>query len=705
MMKKYFFIPVLILFSFSSFSQWETMVNYPTNYTIDCVEGNENAVFVATKNGELYKTEDNGITWINVFIDTNYPIEFLEFLPQGIGFVLDNAGQLFYSDDYGSTWSLRSTIALAGSSKVFQMLDSLVGFYSVFGDVSMIGTVDGGISWQEMNNDIRGIKKFYFISESIGWILNNHLLRTNDGALTVDTIPLDGIFASNPTYIHFLDTALGWVVANNGCLYNTSNGGTDWEFITQAGFYNASIYFTDSLNGFYHKKTGPFSFTTDGGFNWSISHAESHIHEMEYISTNYWIVGQGGMIKRSTDLIDWTPLSTSFTLNGYADMFILDETTFGFLDKYTCQLLLTEDGGDSYSGRIATANNEYWANTCLHIISNTNFILGDMVGTIKQSIDGGRTYTEVYSYTQSSTIILDIEFLTSDVGYAAMKKYTQPPAYSILKTIDGGTNWSEFPLAMSNLITDMSFVGLTHGWMCTADGELHMTVDGGNTWSTSIIQADELFWDIQFLDENNGFLFGYQIYSTNDGGNNWIPMSQPHSGYVYYKSGHFINETEGWVLASDGIWFTENGGVNWSHQLSIDPYLYRPEAMKFYGDEFGLMLAWEYDGPTDCVLFKTNNGGVNWIPEHPKEKWMLSNVPNPFHEATTLLISLSEPVSFSIEVRDIQGRLLEVPYSSKFYPAGIHQLQLNTGTWKNGIYFCTISGKEISQTIKLLKMK
>ncbi len=75
--------------------------------------------------------------------------------------------------------------------------------------------------------------------------------------------------------------------------------------------------------------------------------------------------------------------------------------------------------------------------------------------------------------------------------------------------------------------------------------------------------------------------------------------------------------------------------------------------------------------------------------ERPDD-FSLSNYPNPFSPATTVRYSLAEAGDTTLEVYDIQGRLVE-RLSSGFQVAGRHEARLDAGLLAPGMYLCRLT--------------
>jgi photosystem II stability/assembly factor-like uncharacterized protein len=191
----------------------------------------------------------------------------------------------------------------------------------------------------------------------------------------------------------------------------------------------------------------------------------------------------------------------------------------------------------------------------------------------------------------------------------------------------------------SPAFTDIQFFNELDGWGIT---ETYMvrTNDGGITWydvtppdldevgssvETFILDKDHAW--VQKPDFNN-FPNNGILYHTADGGLTWSISSTPFSGGDL----SFIDEQDGWMLADLGVgagsnavavFQTRDGGATWTERYSNDPN--NPEAgdslplggLKSDLVPINMQTAWVGGviyAPGTVYLFRTDDGGRNWIP-------------------------------------------------------------------------------------------
>jgi hypothetical protein len=113
----------------------------------------------------------------------------------------------------------------------------------------------------------------------------------------------------------------------------------------------------------------------------------------------------------------------------------------------------------------------------------------------------------------------DIQFVDDSLGWAVGAGRT------VLKTTDGGDNWSPQPVpAEANpYLASVCFVSATEGWITANDGYILHTSDGGGNWE--IIDPGTLsdLSCVKFTSPTTGYIIGEGcvIGKTEDGGLTW----------------------------------------------------------------------------------------------------------------------------------------------------------------------------------------
>jgi hypothetical protein len=81
----------------------------------------------------------------------------------------------------------------------------------------------------------------------------------------------------------------------------------------------------------------------------------------------------------------------------------------------------------------------------------------------------------------------------------------------------------------------------------------------------------------------------------------------------------------------------------------------------------------------------------------------LSALPNPFKPATTLSFTLKNPSRVKLEIYDLSGHLVAVPYI-EWLSAGAHQIDFDGNSLVPGVYFARLKVGNYVQIRKLIHL-
>lgn len=200
-------------------------------------------------------------------------------------------------------------------------------------------------------------------------------------------------------------------------------------------------------------------------------------------------------------------------------------------------LFKTADGGNS------------WREVVTPFISDVVdiFLLDQMIAYVMtrdeglyQTIDGGATWKRVLSnvaFFGDGRIVYNVfqkvHFFTPMEGIA----YNHFKG-AVVKTVDGGENWSLVPFFDHTLnvnVRHMVFTGSTGTGFAVYQGKLITTADYGNTWRQIEFTAPpeamsgetHTFSDLVFVNENRGFtILAGKPHMTIDGGQTWNAVTE-----------------------------------------------------------------------------------------------------------------------------------------------------------------------------------
>ena len=267
----------------------------------------------------------------------------------------------------------------------------------------------------------------------------------------------------------------------------------------------------------------------------------------------------------------------------------------------------TKDGGHTWRELPRTyqhAGDEYGPPAFSFLDANRGWIAWWNLASEPKIIrtgNGGRNWQDV-----PGEFLQKVIFFDDSRGYGT-------EVTKFLRTNDGGQHWTGSPIPDLRFIDRMFFLTPEIGWIAGTDGKdffVFHTTNGGRDWEESkTTPPDELanVRDIFFLDQNRGWLItwhfnnsGTYLFSTEDGGKNWIPEhdlsfqgNDKWEGVV-----RFISKNIGFVFVRDSVdrlVYTLDGGTRWT-QLSLPHSVY--DCQVFEGD----LLCSAGNGPAEFKL-------------------------------------------------------------------------------------------------------
>ncbi len=197
-------------------------------------------------------------------------------------------------------------------------------------------------------------------------------------------------------------------------------------------------------------------------------------------------------------------------------------------------------------------------------------------------------------------------FVDSSYGFVAGYQYPDPAF--ILKTTDGGENWTQINIDGSP--SSLSFVNYDLGF-CAAFTGIYKTTDGGENWNLNY-QDNVHYSSIQFIDNNSGFAVGNEspgslyLAKTVDGGLNW------NKTLVALEEGNpiinMVNASVGFIVSenSSKIYRTIDGGDNWNIVFSDSIPNHSIWDISFSDELNG------FAGNIGGYLITTSDGGNTW---------------------------------------------------------------------------------------------
>lgn len=277
---------VILCINSSKCQEWEATGELPPTYRyedvffIDTARG-----WTASSSGEIYKTEDGGSTWDSVYT-SDYYLRSIEFINDSVGFAGSLNGAFLRSADAGESWTeIQDSIP--------QLIDGICGLAHVGNTVFGVGiwsqpaylikSTDEGLTWTytDMSTYASGLVDCHFINENVGFAsgiidhVGGVILKTTDGGVTWEQVFLSHGGVEYIWKMFFVNdlVAYGSVEAFHATtsIVKTSDGGDTWtQLIVSEKQMNdiQGIGFADELTGWVGPRDYPLLETRDGGETW-----------------------------------------------------------------------------------------------------------------------------------------------------------------------------------------------------------------------------------------------------------------------------------------------------------------------------------------------------------------------------------------------------------------------------------------------------
>ncbi|UCH63252.1 MAG: hypothetical protein JSU77_02020 [Fidelibacterota bacterium] len=154
------------------------------------------------------------------------------------------------------------------------------------------------------------------------------------------------------------------------------------------------------------------------------------------------------------------------------------------------------------------------------------------------------------------------------------------------------------------------FVDSNHGWAVGDSGTIIHTENGGRSWTQQQSGSSSNLKVVYFINPQVGWVAGGDntILHTKDDGQSWHSRAPAGDSSRIFTDLFFADEVTGWVVRQLGeLLYTEDGGTTWGVQRSWEQG--GSALISFVDDQVGYIMP-----RADSMLYKTSNGGQDWIP-------------------------------------------------------------------------------------------
>ncbi len=309
--------------------------------------------------------------------------------------------------------------------------------------------------------------QLWFNSATSGWytdLIHSRIWHTSDGGENWTAIQMN---VEGTSGIFFTDESNGWIGVSipGGGIYNTVNGGEDWE-LQAIGPYGD--HYIGSFRDFY--------FLNDsigwavGGESWQIDEEHFIIKRAVMQTLNGgddWSVKLfeewgNELPQDSIPIREFKHIAFADSLNG------IIAPTRGFY--------ITEDGGESLS---ELQYPDFHVNDLVNIDNEKYLLVGGRVqhninkAQILKSRDGGAGWDTVFSMNgEERSNLFDLAMVPgTEDGWATGYRDNDRSPF-VLKTTNSGDDWEEVEFPDFDDLMVIFFFDSLHGWIITLDNEI-----------------------------------------------------------------------------------------------------------------------------------------------------------------------------------------------------------------------------------------
>ncbi|HMS65869.1 MAG TPA: hypothetical protein PKD83_11530 [Ignavibacteria bacterium] len=622
-------------------------------------------LFTVFLNQSYGQQDVNGWYWLNGKPTGNW-INWVQIIDAANIYAVGNRGTFMKSTDGGDTWALNSQVGslnndpFGGLSHLslytgyfFNANTGIVAGQSLPSDVGTISkTTDGGVTWNKYQYSGAGSRVYglSFTNSLTGYIAgtdNAKFLKTTNGGLNwVNKAVGAGFPNDNFKAVNAIDTGNIFLISNDIAQrvyhYTTASG---WTTMNLPGSFTVltDIIFKDANTGYVCGNPNYFAYTTNAGSGWNVSNVVSAegMNDLTYSGGVLYMAGNYEYYYKSTNNgINWTsvyfrdlsnpnqpPLNSPAIIYGISvngnDHVVVGQD--GIVN-------ISNDGGSSWRNKNYSVTNNFGAyNYSSMLVQTTGSSNPATVGNIWLGPEGGGNVlfssnagtNWVTKPTPNLASVHGIQFPNSLTGYICGGNSFQGIG-EMSKTTNGGNNWTALGLPTpmnSTQINGMSFVNATTGWIGGSTGSCLKTTNGGSSWAVQTLETNPPYiLSIGMINASTGYILGNTLYSTTNGGTNWIKNTSSYLSSVQFWIEMFVMSKDIIYLCGYGdsngeklINRSTDGGITWT-DLTSNLIIY-PELVVF--NTSWLNLKHGVISATSGLTATTTNGGLNWTASNP----------------------------------------------------------------------------------------
>lgn len=659
--------------------------------------------------GSVAHTTDGGQTWIPQMGSGNA----IYFVDENLGWTVGGSGSIKHTTDGGQTW-VDQTSPIGNHLYSLCFIDSLEGWaFGLYGYV--LHTTDAGNIWvvqYQFPNQL-WIMDGMFIGPDTGWVAGytgpaeGKIYKTTDGGNSWFLLSpgTNGNFYG----IDFYDLNLGWAVTSGlGVVTHTTDGGNTWFPQVVYSSSLLEVKFADASNGWVvggdnDGKSGIFH-STNGGSTWNQQYNPTHNELWSVYASdaqNVWAVGGYGTILHTSDAGNNWEYQAKGSSNYLFGIDATDTLNIWATGDWGRVVLHSNDGGFTWRHQDVGDGYGY-----LYDVSFADTLHGAVVGgsgLIYTTVNGGQTWTP---RDAGSLSWYGVEFVDSLKGWVATVS-----SGVIKHTSDGGNTWVTQYASSGQYFMDIMFLNDTLGWACgfTFTNSFAVKTTDGQTWNSYTLPTTRILNSLDFVSPYLGFVVGDngEIYKTNDGGVTWDSLHNDTLGTSSLYRVDFVDSLNGWIVSSNTIFRTWDGGNTWQTEKRLPGYPSGSNVKDLVAlDTLHVWLSMENGKILRYGTEQTSIEKKDTFVNVQNKSILLKISPNPVLKDAEITFSLPVRSSVSLRVYDAMGSfvkdLLESRKEKGNYSILWHGNDNQEQSVSSGVYFINLKTPIESLTKKVI---
>lgn len=333
----------------------------------------------------------------------------------------------------------------------------------------------------------KNMKKFVFLFFYFLMVLNIHSQTNWSSFVAYHARNINDVFINDYNNICLVG---GNKFNDSICsIFLSKDAGQTWQYIMDnISPWAKSITFTSSLNGYIVGDHGKILKTTDGGEHWTAYAIDLQLRSYDFSSV-FFINSNIGFIVGGSTLIQHKII------------------------------LKTTDAGHNWNIIFDELGKPFEAS---YFISELEGLVVGQEGDVYKTTDGGINWVKVQLPTQVSTRnFKSLYFIDNNVGIIVGGNFSNDSIQTIIKTTNGGDSWQIIKDELAPMLNDVCFINSNVAYAVGNNGVVLKTIDGGNNWSDVQLPnntTSNSFNAVQFFNLDYGFIVGkygvvYKFYN------------------------------------------------------------------------------------------------------------------------------------------------------------------------------------------------